>query len=191
MLRSIFFASTLLAATTLANAQTQNQAPAQAQQDPWTQHSGWVSSAIESCKAAADDRASCRQFPGEALRELFGVSEFCGEASCMRASEIEYEMRNNPDHWSVIGQASDQAALDRAHELAVSGHAVVAVQNVDDAGQVAIIMPGKPVPSGKWSMDRVPVAAAARVDVPEKSIFGQGINWVFSNPEQVTLYTRL
>ncbi|MGH8677211.1 MAG: hypothetical protein ACREUQ_02515, partial [Burkholderiales bacterium] len=93
--------------------------------------------------------------------------------------------------WSVIGQASDQAALDKAHELAVSGKAVVAVQNVDDLGQVAIIMPGKPMASGRWRMDRVPVAAAARVDAPEKSIFAQGINWVFSNPAQVTLYTRL
>ena len=181
MLRSIFFASALLAATTAVHAQS----------DPWTQHSDWVSSAIESCKSATEDRSGCRHFPGEALRELFGIGDFCTDSGCMRAVEMEYEFRNHPDKWSAIGQASDQAALDKAHELAVSGKAVVAVQNVDDLGQVAIIMPGKPVPSGRWSLDRVPVAAAARVDAPEKSVFGQGINWVFSNPAQVTLYTRL
>ena len=67
---------------------------------------------------------------------------------------------------------------------------MVAGQNVADRGQVAIIMPGEPVPSGKWGMDRVPIGTSARTDAPDRSIYGEGINWVFSDPARVTLYAR-
>ncbi len=166
-------------------------AMAVAQGDPWTQHGDWAKSQISGCQAVTDGpRDICRYFAAEALKELFGVDEFCAGERCMTAPEVESRIRNSPEQWSVLGTADDQAALDKARELAGQGQVVVAGQDFEDRSQVAIIMPGKPVSSGKWAMDRVPIAASTRTDAPDRSVYGEGINWVFSDPGRVTLYVR-
>jgi hypothetical protein len=180
------FRSTLLAGLLAGTAIT-----AFAQADPWTQHGDWAKSQIQACQAVTDGpRDVCRYFAAEAMKELFGIEDFCAADRCMTAPEVESEIRNNPENWNALGNADDQTVLDNAAELAAQGHAVVAGQNVEDRSQVAIIMPGKPVPSGKWAMDRVPLGASARTDSPDRSIYGEGINWVFSDPSMVTLYVR-
>lgn len=158
-------------------------------QEPWTQNEGYLKGAIKECRAAARDRTACRHFTGEALQRLFGIGDFCKPNRCLKAVEIEWEIRNNPDQWTVLGTAADQAALDKARELAGHGKAVLAVQVSRDRGQIALIMPGAAVPSGQWKLN-VPVSVAARVDRPERSIYGKGINWLFDEPDQVSLYAR-
>ena len=103
--------------------------------------------------------------------------------------EIEWEIRNHPDKWGALGAASDQAVLDKARELAAT-KAVVAILNEEDRGQMAIIMPGAAVPSGKWGLN-VPIAVGARVDRPESSVYAKGLNWLFADPAKVTIYVRL
>ena len=161
---------------------------AQAQSDPWIQHGDWISSAIKSCQDARDELSPCSNFAAQALDKLIGQDEFCGGSHCLLAAEIEAQLRNNPERWQLIGGASDQAVLDKARELATAGNIVVAAHSEDNLGQIAILMPGRPVPSGKWAMDRIPLAAAARPAAPEKSVYGSGINWVFSEPSKVMLY---
>lgn len=161
-----------------------------AQSDPWTQHGDWVSSAIKSCQEATDDLSACSDFSAQALDKLLGTDEFCGGSHCLLAVEIEAELRNNPEKWQLIGGASDQAVLDKAREFATAGKIVVAAHSEDSLGQIAIIMPGQPVASGKWGVDRVPLGAAARYAAPDKSVYGAGINWVFSDPTKVMLYKR-
>jgi hypothetical protein len=181
MFRSIAIAGLLAGTASVASAQG----------DPWTQHGDWVKSQISACQAVSDDsRDVCRYFAAEAFRQVFGIEDFCAAERCMTAPEIESEIRNNTQQWTVLGTADDQSVLDNARELAGQGNAVVAGQNVEDRSQVAIIMPGNPVPSGKWAMDRVPIAASARTDAPDRSVYGEGINWVFSDPARVTLYVR-
>jgi hypothetical protein len=180
MLRSILTAAALCTPALTAYAQS----------DPWTEHGDWMSSEIQNCKNSAGDVAGCNDFAGRALDRLLGTAEFCGDTRCMLMAEIESELRNNPDRWQLVGGASDQAVLDKAHELAQAGNVVVAAQSEEGRGQLALIMPGRPVASGKWAMDRVPVAAAARSDAPERSVYAEGINWVFSDPGKVTIYSR-
>lgn len=180
MLRSMLFGGALIALSCSANAQS----------DPWTAHGDWVSSAIKSCQQATGDLSPCNDFAGQALDRLLGTTEFCSDSHCMLSAEIEAKLRDNPEHWQLVGGASDQAVLDKARDLAASGKIVVAAQSENNLGQIAILMPGKPVPSGKWAMDRVPIAAAARADAPAKSVYGEGINWVFSDPSKVTLYAH-
>jgi len=157
--------------------------------DPWVQNDGYLKSAIDECRAAGKDRTTCRHFTGEALDRLFGIGGFCKPNRCLKAVEIEWELRHNPGMWTALGAASDQAALDKARELAGNGKAVIAVQNDRDRGQVAIIMPGAAVPSGSWGL-KVPIAVAARVDRPERSVYGKGINWLFDEPGAVKLYAH-
>ena len=162
-----------------------------AQGDPWTEHGDWAKSQINDCQAATGGAVDvCRYFAAEAFKQLFGIDDFCAGTGCMTAPEIESEIRNNPEKWTVLGTADDQVAFDKARELAGQGQAVVAGQNVEDRSQVAIIMPGEPVPSGKCAMDREPIGTSARTDAPDRSIYGEGINWVFSDPTKVTLYAR-
>jgi hypothetical protein len=180
MLRSILLAS-LMAGACLNS---------YAQGDTWTQHGDWVSSAIQSCKDETGDTAACREFSGQALDRLLGTTEFCADAGCMLMADIEASLRNTPERWQLIGGASDQGVLDKARDMVAAGRIVVAAQRENALGQIAILMPGSAVPSGKWGMDRVPVAAAARPDAPEKSVYAEGINWVFSEPSKVMLYSR-
>ncbi len=159
-------------------------------ENTWVSNDGYLRSAIKDCTAAGADRTVCRHFTGETLVRLFGIGDFCTESRCLKAVEIEWELRNNPDKWGALGAANDQAVLDKARELSANGKAVIAVQNSDDRGQIGIIMPGAAVPSGKWGLN-VPIAVAARVDRPESSFYGKGINWLFSDPAHVTIYVRL
>jgi hypothetical protein len=158
-------------------------------QDTWTRNDGYLKQAINDCSAAGSDRTACRHFTGEALNRLFGITDFCTESRCLKAVEIEWEIRNHPDKWGALGAASDQAVLDKARELAAT-KAVVAILNEDDRGQMAIIMPGAAVPSGKWGL-KVPIAVGARVDRPESSVYAKGLNWLFADPAKVTIYVRL
>ena len=155
----------------------------------WTRTGSFLKSAIDDCKAAGRDRTACRNFTGEALKKLFGIADFCTGSRCLMAMEIEWEIRNTPTKWGTLGAASDQAVLDKARELAAT-KAVVAVLNEGDRGQVAIVMPGAAVPSGKWGLN-VPIAVGARVDRPEASVYAAGLNWLFADPAKVTLYVRL
>ena len=158
-------------------------------EDTWTKNDGYLKSAINDCSAAASDRTVCRNFTGDALNRLFGIGDFCTDSRCLKAVEIEWEIRNHPDKWGPRGATSDQAVLDKARELAAT-KAVVAILNEGDRGQMAIIMPGAAVPSGKWGL-KVPIAAGARVDRPESSVYGKGLNWLFADPAKVTIYVRL
>ena len=157
--------------------------------DVWSKNDGYLKSAINDCNAAGSDRTICRHFTGEALKRLFGIDDFCTDSRCMKAVEIEWEIRNSPAKWGALGAASDQAVLDKARELAAT-KAVVAILNEDDRGQIAIVMPGAAVPSGKWGLN-VPIAVGARVDRPESSVYGKGLNWLFGDPAKVTIYVRL
>jgi hypothetical protein len=161
-----------------------------AAEDVWSKNDGYLKSAINDCSAAAGaDRTSCRNFTGEALARLFGIGDFCTDSRCMMAVEIEWEIRNNPGKWGALGTAKEQAALDKARELAAT-KAVVAILNDVDRGQIAIIMPGAAVPSGRWGLN-VPIGVGARVDRPEASIYGKGLNWLFADPAKVVIYVRL
>ncbi len=161
-----------------------------AQVDTWAENSAWVDSAIVECQSTTDDLTACQSFTPNALEKLFSIAEFVTDSRVMLAAEIATQMQRDPETWQPLGAASDQAVLDKAHDLAKEGKAVIAIQSVDGLGQAAIIMPGQPVPSGKWQMERVPIAAAARVDAPENSIYAKSISWVFSNPQLVTLYVK-
>ena len=87
--------------------------------------------------------------------------------------------------WTELGSASDQAALTKARDMATGGLPVIAVYG----GMVALVMPGKLFPSQRWSRN-VPLAVGTRVDQPDASIYGKGLNFLFSDPETVTLYVH-
>ncbi len=158
-------------------------------EDVWAKNDDYLKSAINDCSAATDDRSVCRNFTGEALNRLFGIGDFCIDSRCMRAVEIGWKIRHDPGKWGALGTANDQAVLDKARELAGT-KAVLAILNEGDRGQIAIIMPGAAVPSGRWGLN-VPIGVGARVDRPEASVCAKSLTWLFADPAKVTIYVRL
>jgi len=153
----------------------------------WDKNAGWLRNQIESCAQRAG-AFTCTYFPARALNQLFGIDAFCDADRCRRAHEIAAEIAQDAQ-WIALGKASDQAVLTQAQEMATGGLPVIAVQVSADTGLIAIVMPGKAVTSQSWRR-KVPLAVGARLDRPEASVYGQGLNFLFSDPAKVTLYVQ-
>jgi hypothetical protein len=151
----------------------------------WERNAAWLQDQIHACQNGAEEFA-CRYFPARVLKQLFGIGDFCTDDHCLLSHEIAAEISKG-GYWTALGRASDQAILTQAQEMATGGLPVIAVQAAVDKGLIAIVMPGKLFPSQSWSMN-VPLAVGARVDKPENSVYGKGLNFLFSEPAKVTLY---
>jgi hypothetical protein len=160
-------------------------APSRAGQTTWDRNAVWLQEQIEACARGTAEFA-CRYFPARALNQLFGIDEFCTAERCLLAHEIAVEIGKD-GHWSTLGRANDQAILTQAQEMAIGGLPVIAVQAGGDKGLIAIIMPGKLAASQRWSRN-VPMSVGTRLDKPEDSIYGKGLNFLFSDPAKVMLY---
>ncbi len=156
---------------------------ASAGETTWTLNASWLEQQISAC-AGGHDPGACRYFPARALDRLFGVEQLCDGDTCAHPWRVA-ELTIDGDAWSPIGAANDQAALTTARKMATGGLPVVAIHG----GMVALIMPGQPFPSQRWRRN-VPLAVGTRVDDPEASVYGKGLNFLFSDPAQVTLYVH-
>jgi hypothetical protein len=149
----------------------------------WQRNAAWLRQQINECAESADPDA-CRYFPARALDRLFGIDEMCEDGSCAHHWQVAETVLGSGS-WTELGTAADQAALTTARDMATGGLPVVAVYG----GMVALVMPGKAFPSERWSRN-VPLAVGARVDQPDASVYGKGLNFLFSDPETVTLYVH-
>ena len=157
------------------------QQPVWAAETTWRRNADWLEEQIGSCADGSDPDA-CRFFPARALSRLFGLEELCQGESCVGPWTVAETVLEG-DEWSELGSASDQAVLTKACDMATGGLPVIAVHG----GMIALIMPGPLYPSQRWSRD-VPLAVGARVDDPAASVYAKGLNFLFSDPEAVTLY---
>ena len=149
----------------------------------WQRNAAWLQQQINECAESTDPDA-CRYFPARALDRLFGIDEMCEDGSCAHHWQVAETVLGSGS-WTELGTAADQAALTTARDMATGGLPVVAVYG----GMVALVMPGKAFPSERWSRN-VPLAVGARVDQPDASVYGKGLNFLFSDPETVTLYVH-
>jgi hypothetical protein len=170
----LLFLSLSLALAPLASAET-----------TWERNANWLEEQIGAC-AEGGQPAACRYFAARALDRLFGVPDLCPQASCISASELAATITKGTG-WSVLGQATEQAVLGQAQDMAIGGMPVVAVH--DPTGWVVLVMPGKLYPSERWRRN-VPTSVGTRPDQPEASVYGKGLNFLFSDPSKVTLYVH-
>ncbi len=178
MLRNPTVGAAILALIPLA-------APAAAAQTTWERNAAWLRTQIDEC-ATGDHAPACRYFAARALDRLFKLPGVCDERTCLGVTQLGAAIPNEKG-WSALGTASRQDALDRARAMAVGGMPVVAVQA--STGWVALIMPGEAYPSERWRRN-VPTAVGTRLDRPESSVYGKGLNFLFSDPAKVTLYVH-
>lgn len=158
---------------------------------------------LRQCKTAIDDRTACNVFLGRALKIIFDNTDFAiAPDRFMLANDIVngLEVHGNAG-WQKIGVATDQAALDRAQELANQGKPVVAARvgalkqdGTRGPGHVALIIPGT---TEKFSFDgfswgplRAPSSASFFLDKPDRFFAGCPLSAVWRKPNDVGLYSK-
>ena len=151
----------------------------------WQRNATWLEEQIGEC-AEGSNLATCRHFPARALSRLFGLTDLCAHATCISAAQLAAAIAKGTG-WSVLGQATEQTVLTQAQDMAVGGMPVVAVN--ESSGWVVLVMPGKLYPSERWRRN-VPISVGTRLDQPEGSVYGKGLNFLFSDPSKVTLYVH-
>ena len=156
-----------------------------AAQTTWERNAQWIEAQIESC-AEDWDTAACRYFSARALNRLFGLADLCSGQSCMSPIELVERIAGGGP-WAQLGAATEQTVLTQAQQMAIGGLPVVAVNA--SVGWVVLVMPGDLYPSQRWRRN-VPVAVGTRLDQPDASVYGQGLNFLFSDPSKVTLYVH-
>ena len=149
----------------------------------WQRNATWLQQQIGEC-AGGEAPDACRYFPARALDRLFGIEQMCKGESCSNHWQVAETILDG-EGWTELGSASDQATLTKARDMAAGGLPVIAVYG----GMVALVMPGKLFPSQRWSRN-VPLAVGTRVDQPDASIYAKGLNFLFSDPQTVTLYVH-
>ena len=160
-------------------------APAALADTTWARNASWIEEQIDDC-AEGSKPATCRNFPARALDRLFGLPDLCSEASCISVGQLAQAITRGQG-WAVVGPATEQTALTQAQQMAVGGMPVVAVN--ESTGWVVLVMPGKLYPSERWRRN-VPTAVGTRLDQPDASVYGKGLNFLFSDPSKVTLYVH-
>jgi hypothetical protein len=154
-----------------------------AAQTTWARNADWLAEQIADC-AQEQDIATCRTFSARALARLFGVLGVCDDRRCMNSLQLSGEIAKSAA-WKPLGAATEQSVLTMAQQMAVGGLPVVAVNAA--VGWVVLVMPGDLYPSQRWRRN-VPAAAGTRLDQPDGSVYGKGLNFLFSDPTKVTLY---
>jgi hypothetical protein len=151
----------------------------------WQRNADWLEEQIGEC-AEGTRLATCRYFPARALDRLFGLPDLCAQASCISSVQLAASITKGAG-WSALGQASEQTVLTQAQQMAVGGMPVVAVNQ--STGWVVLVMPGKLYPSERWRRN-VPASVGTRLDQPDASVYGKGLNFLFSDPAKITLYVH-
>jgi hypothetical protein len=151
----------------------------------WQRNASWLEAQISEC-AEGSNPGTCRYFPARALDRLFGLPDLCSDASCMASSQLAAVITKGAG-WTVLGHATDQNVLSQAQQMAVGGIPVVAVNEA--SAWVVLVMPGKLYPSERWRRN-VPTSVGTRLDQPQGSVYGRGLNFLFSDPSKVTLYAH-
>ena len=154
-------------------------------QTTWQRNASWLEEQIDAC-AQGDNPTPCRSFPARALDRLFGIPDLCTQASCIGPSQLAASITKGSS-WIVLGQATEQTVLTQAQDMAIGGMPVVAVN--ETTGWVVLVMPGKLYPSERWRRN-VPSSVGTRLDQPDASVYGKGLNFLFSDPSKVTLYVH-
>ncbi|MEM7109612.1 MAG: hypothetical protein AAF519_15410, partial [Bacteroidota bacterium] len=124
----------------------------------------------------------CKSTIGESIYSLYGIEDFYQKSTDRHATALE--IANNIDgkaSWEKLGQAYEQALLDKAQAIANKKQPVLAVYK-DETGSVAhvvLVLPGELIPSGSWGL-QVPRVASFFTHKPEKSFVDKTLAYAFS-----------
>lgn len=199
LLASAFLASASALADSVLNCETRRDRPAETKLE--TEHIRKIAP-LRSCEKEIDKRTACNIFLARALRILFDNTDFEAGGSPMLANDIANGLEQPGNvGWTKIGNASDQAALDRAQKLANERRPVIAARlgalkpsGDRGAGHVALILPGtaqtRNFDNHNWKVLATPNTASFFLDQPERFFAGCPLSAVWRKPTDVGLYAK-
>jgi len=151
---------------------------------------------LKQCVAAVDDVAACNRFVGRALELLFNNSDFKSGSQYLLANDIANGLNTagNIRGWTKLGEASEQAVLEKAQSLSNEGAQVVAVKTAPRAGHVVLILPGSTerfdLPGFSWGTLKTPNSASFFLNNPERVFVGCPLSATWRSPDGVELYFK-
>ncbi len=141
----------------------------------------------DDCKANETKERECNRFTAEALCRFYEINDFQQDEDYVTYREIKDVVTLNGGIWEPIGLATSQESLEQAQKNANNTKATIAFDPTK-SNHVAIILPGKMVPSGSWGLD-VPNSASFFIHKPE-CYYNKGLSYSFSAPEGIILYSK-
>mgnify|MGYP003978326243 CR=1 FL=1 len=146
-------------------------------------------SEFQDCSTPVESGNPCNTVTARAVAAVYGIDDFsAGTDGAMSIREMIAEVKSSGG-WSDLGTADKQEALNAAQEAANTGRAVVAVLEEEPVGHVALILPGKLAPSGKWGA-QVPNSASFFPKTPGRSYVGKTLAYAFKTKAMVRLYAK-
>ena len=143
----------------------------------------------EACSQNAHKNNDCKCFTAQAICEYYGISDFKDE----KGEYIEYHdihdyILENPE-WKSLGMADEKGVLVSAHDQAVQGYPVLAVDTEDKHKFVVMILPGEMGNSRKWGGE-VPQSAAFFPASGPPPFIDQTINYAWSSPQGIQFWVK-
>jgi hypothetical protein len=151
---------------------------------------------FRNCKATAEKKHSCKEFVAKAICRYYNISDFQNQGDYDASGKNEFidyddifDQVDGSSEWTKLGKSSDQDALDKAQANANNGIATLAIDISKNNKTVVLIVKGKQVRSTSWGVN-CPMSAALNASKPNKSFVGKTLNYSFSNPGNIVIYTR-
>lgn len=141
------------------------------------------------CKEGSNAPGDCKTFVSKAICGYYQVDDFLTEDNYIEYDKI-YETVEQVG-WKKLGKANDQEVLNEALANANNGIATVALEvDGDHSKSVAIITKGEAVKSNGWGL-KCPPCAVFFPNRPAKSFTNKTLNYAFSNPEDIVIYSKM
>lgn len=132
----------------------------------------------------------CKYFIAKAICDFYQIDDFYKDGEYVDYHEMHDMIHGQFGTWKVLGDATNQKALETAQEHANNGQATVAISTRDKYGHVAIIVPGHVKPANSWGKINVPDCASFFMVKHLEPFACKPLNYAWSDPSEVILYTR-
>lgn len=132
----------------------------------------------------------CKYFIAKAICDFYQIDDFYKDGEYLDYHEMHDMIHGQFGTWKVLGDATNQKALETAQEHANNGQATVAISTRDKYGHVAIIVPGHVKPANNWGKINVPDCASFFMVRHLEPFACKPLNYAWSDPSEVILYTR-
>ncbi len=151
---------------------------------------------FKGCKATAEKKHTCKEFVAKAICKYYNIDDFQNQGDYDASGKNEFidyddifDQVDGSSEWTKLGKASDQDALDKAQANANNGIATLAIDVSKNNKTVVLIVKGKQIRSNSWGVN-CPMSAALNASKPAKSFVGKTLNYSFSMPGNIALYSR-
>lgn len=138
------------------------------------------------CKEASTEQHGCKEFVSLAVSKYYGY-DFMGASGEFLAYDKLHNAISLSATWEKVGAANQQQVLNKAQANANKGIPTLAVSG-SGTKSIAIVVKGELAHSNSMGLD-CPSVAVFRPRRFKKSFVGKGINYAWSNLDDVVIYS--